>query len=394
MTRAGEKPRSGYTTGSCAALAARAAARMLLTGGPETESCILTPAGTRLAVPLREVSIVCGENDGSVVRARCAVVKDAGDDPDVTNGLLVFAEAARSADSGVTIDGGVGIGRVTRPGLDQPVGAAAINSVPRRMIEAEVRAACAELGHDVDAPGGGITITVSIPGGGSVASRTFNPHLGVEGGLSVLGTTGIVEPMSTRAIVETVRLELRVLRETGAAGVILTPGRYGETFLRSTMTAAVPPRRLVLCSNFIGEALDAAAELGFADVLIVGHIGKIVKLAGGVMDTHSRVADCRLELLALHAALEGAPAPLLRRILGAATADDGLDSINEEGGEAMRDAVAASLLERAEMYCARRTAGRARAGVVAFSNRSGLLGRSPGARRIMTEWEGTAGTNE
>jgi cobalt-precorrin-5B (C1)-methyltransferase len=361
--------RRGYTTGTCAALAAKAAARMLLTGVAETETVLVTPCGERVAVPLRDVFI----GDGV---ARCAVVKDAGDDPDVTDGVSVFASVRRcDTENSVMIDGGEGVGRVTRAGLDQPVGAAAINSVPRRMITDEVRAVCAELGY-----GGGISVVVSIPGGGVLAARTFNPRLGIEGGLSVIGTSGIVEPMSSRAVVDTLRVELNVIRASGAPGVILTPGNYGEAFLRSRPDLAARPR--VKCSNFVGDALDAAAELGFAEALVVGHAGKLVKLSGGVMDTHSRVADCRLELLALHAALSGAPLPAVRRVLGAATADDGLDILGDA-----RDAAVDALLARAESYCALRVGGRVATGIIAFSNRFGLLGRSAGAESIMKHWE-------
>ncbi len=378
----GKQPRSalrtGRTTGSCAALAARAAARMLLTGEEETTSSLETPSGERLAAALHAVLL-------TPEAARCAVVKDAGDDPDVTNGLSVFAEVRRRDGTGVVIDGGEGIGRVTKAGLDQPVGAAAINSVPRRMIAAEVRAVCAELGHDVDAGGGGLAVTVSIPGGEAIAARTFNPRLGVEGGLSILGTTGIVEPMSTRAVVETIRLELRVLRETGATGAILTPGRYGENFLRGG--AAVPPRTLVICSNFIGEALDAAKELGFSEILVVGHLGKLVKLSGGVMDTHSRVADCRLELLALHAALCGADAALLARLLESPTVDAAL-AVLDGADAALRRAAVAALLARAERYCALRTGDAVQTGLAAFTNSLGLLGMSPRAEEILARWNG------
>ncbi len=371
--------RTGYTTGCCAALAAGAAARMLLSGTAAAEATLRTPAGVRVTVPLRDVFVGADE-------ARCAVVKDAGDDPDATNGVLVFATVRRAAARGVGIDGGPGVGRVTRPGLDQPVGAAAINSVPRRMIAEAVREACEETGCDFneDGGGGGFSVVISIPGGEEIAARTFNPRLGIVGGLSVIGTTGIVEPMSTRAVVDTLRAELSMLRAEGADGVILTPGNYGEAFLRDCPAVALRPH--AVCSNFVGEALDEAGRLGFGSVLLVGHFGKFVKLAGGVMDTHSRSADCRMELLALGAALAGADAAVVRRVLDAATVDDGLESL---GG--LRAAAVAALLARAEAHCARRIGAGADVGVVVFSNRFGLLGRSAGAERILSRWEKTGG---
>ena len=372
ITKAGRTLRLGYTTGSCAALAARAATRMLLTGREETTSSLITPKGMEVEVTIRDVVV-------SAEEAGCSVRKDAGDDPDVTDGVLVRATVGRAPGGAVLIDGGEGVGRVTKPGLDQPVGAAAINSVPRRMIEREVRAVCDDLGYT-----GGISVVIGISGGEALAARTFNPNLGIVGGLSVIGTSGVVEPMSTRAIIDTIRVELRVLRAEGVADVILTPGNYGEDFLRAM--PAIARRPYVKCSNFIGEALDAAVELGFGGVLAVGHIGKFIKLAGGVMDTHSRVADCRLELLALHAALAGAEPALLRRILEAATVDDGLNVLDDR-----LDAVVAGALERAESYLRRRAGDALAVGLVLFSNSRGLLGVSRGAGALLARWEETSG---
>lgn len=376
--RAGEgrSLRDGYTTGSCAALAAQAATRMLLTGTVVTEASLTTPKGVCLTVP------VCDASVGSA-QVCCAVVKDAGDDPDVTNGMSVYATVRRTDGCGVEIDGGEGVGRVTKPGLDQPVGAAAINSVPRKMIEREVRAVCGECGYD-----GGIRVIVSIPGGERAAAKTFNANLGIVGGLSVLGTSGIVEPMSVRAVVETIRVGMNVVRAQGEAGVIVTPGNYGESFLRAMPDISRKPH--VVCSNYIGEALEIAAESGFREVVVVGHAGKLVKLSGGVMDTHSRTADCRLELLALHAALAGVGVPALHRVLDAVTVDDGFAVLEEFG--VRREAVVDGLLARAESYCRRRAgAGVEVVGVVVFSNRLGLLGMSVGAREALARWEKSGG---
>ena len=372
IARGGRELRLGYTTGTCAALAAGAAARMLLTGRPETTCALTTPKGIRVEAALHETVILADE-------ARCAVRKDAGDDPDATDGILVHAAVRRISGEGISIDGGEGVGRVTRPGLDQPVGAAAINSVPRMMIEREIAAACEEFGYR-----GGMAVVVSIPGGEAIAAKTFNPRLGIVGGLSVIGTSGVVEPMSTQALLDTLRVEMNVLRAGGVADLILTPGNYGEAFLRTMPDIARRPH--VKCANFIGESLDMAAAAGFGSVLLVGHLGKLVKLAGGVMDTHSRVADCRMELLALHAALAGSGRPELLRILESATVDDAMATL---GG--LRDAVVAGLLERAESYVLRRTGGALSAGIVVFSNRLGLLGTSPGAAALLEKWEDTVG---
>jgi cobalt-precorrin-5B (C1)-methyltransferase len=275
VTSAGKRLRCGYTTGACAAAAAKAATTMLLSGDPVTSVTLMTPKGVPLSLDVTDAGIGPGW-------ARCAVIKDAGDDPDITDGLPVYARVEKISE-GVFIDGGEGIGRVTKPGLDQPVGEAAVNSVPRRMITEAVNAACAARGY-----GGGIAVILSIPGGEALARRTFNPRMGIEGGLSVIGTTGIVEPMSNQALIDTIRLELRQLAATGARAVLLTPGNYGAAFSRETLELDVSAG--IFCSNFIGDAIDAATNEGFDCILLVGHIGKLVKLGIGMTNTNPQTA--------------------------------------------------------------------------------------------------------
>ena len=361
--------RCGYTTGSCAALAASGAARLLLSGEPPTTVRLVTPKGWPVEVPLAEAVL-----DGD--EARCAVRKDAGDDPDVTDGCLVCA-AVRRTERGISVDGGAGVGRVTKPGLDQPVGAAAINSVPRRMIREAAEAVCEELGY-----GGGLEIVISVPGGEEIAKKTFNPMLGIEGGVSILGTSGVVEPMSERALIDTVELTLRQAAALGGKRVILTPGSYGEAYVHEI---GLDDRHVpvVKCSNFIGDALDAAAALGFSDVLLAGHIGKLVKLAGGVMNTHSRQADCRAELFTAHAAACGAPPALCRALMDSVTADACLALLEEAG---LKEAVLESLLAAIQTHLDRRAAGRLRIGAVLFSNRYGGLGATAEAESMLKEW--------
>ena len=225
--------RCGYTTGSCAALAAKAACEMLLSRKPVGRVSIVTPGG--LPVEANVVDACIGEGC-----AQCAVRKDAGDDADVTDGVLVYAHvehagsgtgAAGSKDvpareSEVSVDGGVGVGRVTLPGLEQPVGAAAINATPRAMITSAVREVCAAHGFS-----GNIAVTISVPEGVALAKKTFNPHLGIEGGISILGTTGIVEPRSLAALRDSIELEIRQHAAMGRRGVVLTPGNYGGQFI-------------------------------------------------------------------------------------------------------------------------------------------------------------------
>ena len=364
--------RRGYTTGTCAALAAAGAVRLLLTGRAPEAVSLTTPKGIEVSVSLAEAEL---PEAGQA--ARCAVRKNAGDDYDVTDGMLVWAAVRKSAAPGVRIDGGEGVGRVTRPGLDQPVGAAAINRVPRRMIEEQVRAACDELGYD-----GGMEVVISIPGGAAAAARTFNPVLGVEGGLSILGTSGIVEPMSEQAIVDTIALQTRQAA-AASTDLILTPGSYGEDFLKGTGLdrLGVP---VVKYSNFLGDALDIAVSEGFRQVLLVGHLGKLVKAAGGIMNTHSRYADCRTELICAHAALCGAGAALCRELMDAAATDACVALLD---GAGLRRAVLDSLLAAIQLHLERRTAGACRIGAVVFSNQYGLLGRTERAKEILEGWK-------
>ena len=369
--RSGQKKlRCGYTTGTCAALAAAGAARLLLTGTAPESVRLLTPKGLVVEVALEECRLVGGA-------ARAAVVKDGGDDIDVTSGHLIAAQVEKIA-SGIEIEGGEGVGRVTKPGLEQPVGAAAINRVPRQMIAAALEEACAESGY-----GGGLRAVISVPDGAAIAEKTFNPMLGIEGGISILGTSGIVEPMSERAIVDTIALEIRQAAAGGARRLLLTPGNYGMDFLRRSGvdTQGIP---CVKYSNFIGDAIDIAVTEGIKSALVVGHIGKLVKLAGGIMNTHSRVADCRSELFCAHAALCGADRALCRALMDAVTTDECIALLD---GALLREAVLQSLLEAVQRHLDRRAAGAIRLGAVTFSNEYGLLGSTEGAKELLREWK-------
>lgn len=363
--------RCGYTTGTCAALAAGGAAALLLFGHAPKTASIVTPKGVAVEAEL----LSCSLQNGAAV---CAVRKDAGDDADVTAGALICARVEKTAAPGVRIDGGEGVGCVTKPGLDQPVGAAAINRVPRRMIEEQVCAVCGAAGYD-----GGLSVTVFVPGGAEMAKKTFNPNLGVEGGISILGTSGIVEPMSAQALIDTIALELRQAAVQGAKRVILTPGNYGMDFLHAQgMDAMGVP--VVKCSNFVGDALDAAAAQRFKTVLLVGHAGKLVKLAGGIMNTHSRWGDCRTELFCAHAAVCGASRDVCAALLSAATTDACLEILEREE---LREPVLGSLLRAMQAHLERRAAGSFRVGAVLFSNEYGLLGQTDTVKEILSEWE-------
>ena len=317
IVKDGKKLRLGYTTGSCAAAAAKAAAYMLLTGREAPTVDLLTPKGIALTLPVLQTA-------RGADFVSCAIRKDSGDDPDVTRDALIFARVQKTDAPGVTIDGGAGVGRVTKRGLDQPVGAAAINSVPRRMIEENVRA----IMRLCEFPGG-LSVVISVPEGEALAQKTFNPRLGITGGISILGTTGIVEPMSEQALVDTIRVELRQRRADGADYILLTPGNYGADYIRGAI--GLDPKTAVLTSNFIGDALESCRELGFRGALLVGHIGKLVKLAGGMWNTHSRFGDCRMELLAAHAAALGLRQEKTQELLSCVMCDDALRILREEG---------------------------------------------------------------
>ncbi len=349
--------KSGYTTGTCAAIAAKAAAKMLLRQRPVVAEHIITPSGKRI-----ETEILFARYDA--LSAKCAVKKNSGDDPDITNGVLVWAEVTKER-YGISIDGGEGVGRVTKPGLDQPVGAAAINSVPRIMIAEAVSGVIDECGAEC-----GARIVISIPDGAELAKKTFNPRLGIEGGISVLGTSGIVEPMSAKAITDTVAAELNVRRAAGKDYVIITPGNYGRDYARSELGIDIDAA--VKCSNYIGDTMDMIAEKGFKGFVLIGHAGKLIKLAAGIMNTHSSAADGRMEVLCAHAALCGAPIALLERIERSAATDEAISALKEYG---LLEPVMDRIKNRIDFYIRKRVGDSIRYAFIVFSNAHGGLCR-------------------
>ncbi len=353
-----KKLRCGYTTGSCAAAAAKAATIMLLGNGNITRVNIQTPKGIELSLEIKEIS-----RDSYGVT--CAVQKDSGDDVDVTNHMLVFAEV-RKISSGIIVDGGAGIGRVTKPGLAQEIGEAAINKVPREMIIKEVKKACAEAEYR-----GGIEVIISIPGGEEIARKTFNPRLGIVGGLSILGTSGIVEPMSEKALVDTIRTEIRMLSAAGISYLPVSPGNYGEAFAGNTLS--INQEQIVKCSNFIGETIDMAYEFKLKGMLFIGHIGKLVKLGGGIMNTHSKYADCRQEILCTCALLAGGNREVLKEILRCITTDEALSVLKREG---LFDETMSILMEKIDFHLQARAFEGLKIGAIVFSNVHGMLGKT------------------
>ena len=361
--------RYGYTTGTCAALAAAAAVKALLSNSEPGAQTLMTAKGIPVSVPIE----VWGMDETG---AWASVFKDAGDDSDITDGMEIRAHASARGE-GITIDGGEGVGRVTKPGLDQPVGNAAINSGPRAQIRAAVEAVCGQMDYD-----GGIEVIISVPGGEEAAAKTFNPKLGIEGGISILGTTGIVEPMSEQALVDTIEIELKQI-SLESDRLILTPGNYGEDFIAGSGLdkLGVPVQKF---SNFLGETLDIISGLEIDEVLLVAHVGKLSKVAAGIMNTHSRYADGRNEIFCAHAAIKGAGADVCAELMDAATTDACIEILD---GQGIRDDVITSIMNAVQQKLEHRVKGNFRIGAVMFSNVYGLLGMTDEAKELLAKWE-------
>ncbi len=387
--------REGFTTGSCAAAAAKAAAYMLLCGVQIDTVDITVPRGDRFEAELLDIV----RNDDEV---SCAVKKDGGDDPDVTTGLLIYATArypentkkgnrrhddtisVPGNEATVTIYGGEGIGKVTKPGLDQPVGEWAINTVPRKMITDAVRDACELAGYE-----GGVNITISAPEGEEIAKRTFNPRLGIEGGISIIGTSGIVEPMSDKALKDTIYVELKQRRALGYTGVVISPGNYGRQFLLEHYGYDID--KAVKCSNFIGETIDMCVSLGFSDVILAGHIGKLVKVASGIMNTHSHEADGRMETIAAAGIRAGLPNEVLNKILDSLSTIEALQTVRkydeDKQGKNSLNNVMSTIISRIKYYLDFRAAGKINIEATTYCGEIALVSETDHMREMLKRIE-------
>ena len=371
--------RYGFTTGSCAAAAAKAAAYMLLTGKRKTEITIETPKGIPYTAKLADIK-------RSEKTVSCAVEKDGGDDPDITTGALIYATVSygqdiegktaekESGEKRIEIDSGIGVGRVTKPGLDQPVGNAAINHVPREMIEREVLQVCQLVDYK-----GSLKVEISVPEGERLAEQTFNPRLGIVGGISILGTSGIVEPMSNQAILDTIKVELNQRRAQGFDYVAVSPGNYGLDFMKKAYGYDLD--RSVKCSNFIGATIDMAVESGFRKMLLTGHIGKLIKVAGGIMNTHSKEADCRMELLAAFAVKAHVEPELICNILECVTTEEAVHILEDSG---KLQPVMEYVMERICYYLKKRAGGKLQIDCILYANEFGELAKSEEAAEWFT----------
>ena len=365
VSKGSKKLRCGFTTGTCAAAASAGAARMLLSGKVIENITVITPSGNSVTVGLTDIK---KEND----YVSCAVQKDSGDDPDVTDKILVYSTVSYEK-SGITVDGGEGVGRVTKKGLKQQIGEAAINPVPRKMIEEQLKTAASDYSYD-----GGLKAVISVPMGIQIAKKTFNPRLGIEGGISILGTTGIVEPMSEQALIDTISVELDVRKAQNEEFIIVTPGNYGQDFLRDNLGIAVD--KCVKCSNFIGDTIDMCIEKGFKSMFLVGPIGKLSKLGCTIYNTHSRYADGRMEAFALCAALCGAERQVLENILGCITTDAALEILKKEG---IFDETIKMLEKRIDRSLKLRAKGSIEIGMITFSEEYGILCKTENADNML-----------
>lgn len=361
-----KKSRRGYTTGSCAAAASKAAAIMLFSREEVKTVELLTPKGLLLTLEVLNIEIT----DNYV---SCAIKKDSGDDPDVTNGILVYSKVSYASKEGIEITGGVGVGKVTKPGLQCGIGEYAINMVPREMINNEVSTVLRDNEYFK-----GIKVEISVPQGVEVAKKTFNPRLGIEGGISILGTSGIVEPMSEKALVDTIRVEMNQIFCEGYDTILITPGNYGEKFSKDNFEVDIT--KSVKCSNFVGETIDIAAELQVKRILFISHIGKFVKVAGGIMNTHSRNADSRMEIIAANAILAGADTDTLKDVMKSVTTDDALKYLNEKG---LMEETMKLITDKVHFYLNNRAKGNVEIEAIIFSNIYGILGKTKNADTFM-----------
>lgn len=366
-----KKLRFGYTTGSCAAGAARGAVRLLLGEDEISEVELMTPKGILLHLEILD-------RKRSENAASCAVRKDAGDDPDTTNGILVYAKVEKflirsDMEDRIVIDGGIGVGRVTKPGLSQKVGEAAINPVPRAMILQAVEEIADQYHYE-----GGLKVTISVPEGEKIARKTFNPRLGIVGGISILGTSGIVEPMSEKALIDSIRVEMTQHAAMGEQYMLVTPGNYGADYLREHME--LPFEKNIKCSNYVGETIDMAVDMGVKGILFISHIGKFVKVAAGIMNTHSHSADARMEVLCSNAIRAGGDLACARSILQCNTTDEALRVLDENHilKETMKE-----ITDRIQFYLDHRSYQQILLGAVIFSNEYGYLGQTANAAELI-----------
>jgi len=363
VTSEQKKLRDGITTGASAAAAAQAAVILLFRGEEVKWAKVTNPKGKEIVVPVESVEL---KGNG----ARAVVIKDGGDDPDVTSGLEIMASVEKIKE-GIVITGGPGVGKATKPGLQVPVGEPAINPVPRLMITGAVR--------DYLPEGVGVRVEVSVPGGEEAARRTLNPKLGIIGGISILGTTGIVEPMSEEAFKKSLVPQISMSIAFGYSSVCLTPGRLGERWAVEKL--GIPSEAVIQMSNFVGYMLNACADKGIKNVILTGHHSKLTKVAAGCFHTHNKVSDARMETVAAYAGMHGAPAHIIRELLEANTSEEALEILRRNNMAGVMPCIAAKAASRAMDH----VFGQLKIGVVMFTMGGEVLAVDDNAREIGRE---------
>lgn len=379
VVKQGKKLEIGYTTGTCAAVAAKASAQAVLSGEFEKSIRIEVPAGITFDIEINHEKL-------EQQIASCAVRKYSGDDPDVTDGMLIYASVekieSRETDTlqsdeekqvRIIIEGGEGIGQVTRKGLSCEVGKAAINPIPRAMIEKAVLEEINRAGYN-----GKLKVIIWAPEGRERAKKTFNERLGILGGISILGTSGVVEPMSEDALIETIKIEMN--QHDRDKILFASPGNYGLDFAQSTFQLDM--NQSVKYSNYIGEFLDHAVYLGFKKILLIGHVGKMIKLASGTMNTHSKVADSRQEIMVAHCALHGVEKEKLKKIMQAISVDE-MHQIMM--GTGLDKEIYRSIAEKITFHLNYRVRNEIEVEFIGFSNQYGLLLESDRVRTFIEE---------
>lgn len=366
----GRKLRKGFTTGTTATAATVAAIRTLLNQEPQ-ETVTVHAANGKTAIFDVE------QTDFDEQQASCAIKKDGGDDQDATDGALIFATVKLRDDNEIHLDGGKGVGRVTKEGLANKPGMPAINPTPRRVIKAAARE---EVGEDR-----GVDIVISVPEGERIAKLTYNPRLGIVGGISILGTSGVVTPMSESSWKHSISIEMNIHRKRGDNTIVLVPGNYGEDFAKDEL--GIPNAKIVQMSNFVGYVLHETQRLGFTKVLIVGDLGKMIKVAGGIFSTHSKDADARAEIMVANLALMGGvPTAFLRKINQCLTTISMIKMIDEAGYQDVYQMIADKIKLRAEKLLAHREP-HVEIDAVIFSRESGFLAASKPLQGIKGEWQ-------
>ena len=325
----GKALRKGYTTGSCATAAAKVAALMVMRQHLIHQVSIVTPSGVTLNLNV-ESPHVEGQQGIAAIR------KDGGDDIDATHGMLIFARVTLTDSGEITLRGGEGVGTVTRKGIGLPIGSAAINRTPRHTIETAVREAIG--------PARGAEVEIFAPEGEERAKKTYNARLGILGGISIIGTTGIVTPMSEESWKRSLALELEMKRAAGLERVVLVPGNHGERFVREQM--GIDSQVVVTMSNFVGYMIEESVRLGFRQIVLIGHPGKLVKIAAGIFHTHSHIADGRMETLVAHLALLGAPLELLTLVSECDTTEAAMEHIDAYGFQRLYNHLAERICQR------------------------------------------------